>query len=64
MDAVKKKSGSVFVVDTKGNNLIERSLYLIHIVDWASFYLCEMNGVDIMDIVIIDYLKGELANFK
>jgi len=64
MAAVKKKSGSVFVVDTKGNNLIERSLYLIHIVDWASFYLCEMNGVDIMDIVIIDYLKGELANFK
>ena len=23
----------------------------------------EMNGVDIMDIEIIDYLKGELAKF-
>jgi hypothetical protein len=25
--------------------------------------LCEMNGADIIDIEIIDYLKGELAKF-
>jgi hypothetical protein len=32
-------------------------------VDWSSYYLCEMNEADIMDIEIIDYLKGELSNF-
>ena len=63
LDAVQKKSGNVFIVVAKGDNLIERSIYFIHIVDWASFYLCELNKADIMDIEIIDYLKSELAQF-
>lgn len=63
MAAVEKKCGKIFSLHTKGDSFIERSLYLIHIVDWASYYLCEMNGADIMDIEIIDYLKGELAKF-
>jgi glucose/mannose-6-phosphate isomerase len=63
LDAVQKKSGNVFIVDAKGENLIERSIYFIHIVDWASFYLCELNKADIMDIEIIDYLKSELSQF-
>jgi glucose/mannose-6-phosphate isomerase len=63
MAAVEKKCGKVFTLHTKGDTLIERSLYLIHIVDWASYYLCDLNGADIIDIEIIDYLKGELAKF-
>jgi len=59
--AVSKKAGTIFNLEAKGNSLIERSLYLIHLVDWASFYLCERNGADIMDIEIIDYLKSELG---
>jgi hypothetical protein len=31
------------------------------LVDWASYYLCEANHADIMDIEIIDYLKSELG---
>jgi len=61
--AVEKKCGKVFVLETKGETFIERSLYFIHIVDWASYYLCDLNGADIIDIEIIDYLKGELAKF-
>ena len=63
LDAVEKKTGKVFVIEAKGETIIERSLYFIHIVDWASFYLCDLNKADIMDIEIIDYLKSELANF-
>jgi glucose/mannose-6-phosphate isomerase len=63
LDAVQKKAGEVFVIDAKGETIIERSLYFINIVDWASFYLCDLNKADIMDIDIIDYLKSELANF-
>jgi hypothetical protein len=63
LDAVQKKAEKVFVIDAKGETIIERSLYFINIVDWASFYLCDLNKADIMDIDIIDYLKSELANF-
>jgi hypothetical protein len=34
---------------------------LIHIVDWASFYLCDLKGADINDMEIVDYLKDELS---
>ena len=61
--AVENKCGTSFTLTAKGASFIERSLYLTHVVDWASFYLCEMNGADIIDIEIIDYLKGELAKF-
>jgi hypothetical protein len=37
---------------------------LINVVDWASYYLCDLNGADIIDIQIIDYLKGEMAKFN
>ena len=61
--AVEKKCGKVFTLHTKGDTLIERSLYLIHIVDWASYYLCDMKGADINDMEIVDYLKEELSKF-
>lgn len=61
--ATEDKCGNVMTVNAKGNSRIEQSLYLIHLVDWASFYLCEANNQDIIDIKIIDYLKGELSNF-
>lgn len=58
------KASGVFEVEAIGQNAVERSIYLINLVDWASFYLCELNKADIMDIKVIDNLKDELANFK
>lgn len=63
-EVVKRKSGTYLELVTKGESLIERSMYLINVVDWASLYLSELNGVDPVDIEIIDYLKNELANFQ
>ncbi len=62
-ELVTKKAGGVTVIDAKGNNRIERSFYLIHLVDWASLYLANLKQEDAMDIKVIDYLKDELANF-
>ena len=45
-----------------GNSLIENSLYHINLGDWVSWYLSEMNNVDAIEIDVIDFLKGELAN--
>jgi glucose/mannose-6-phosphate isomerase len=61
--ATEDKCGKVMTIHAKGGSRVEQSLYLIHIVDWASYYLCEANNQDIIDIKIIDYLKGELSNF-
>jgi glucose/mannose-6-phosphate isomerase len=61
--ATEDKCGKVMSVLAKGESRVEQSLYLIHIVDWASYYLCEENNQDIIDIKIIDYLKGELSKF-
>lgn len=62
--AVEKKTGSSMTLEAKGSSLVERSLYLVHLVDWASYFLCEKNGSDILDIEIIDYLKSELSGMK
>ena len=60
-EIIAKKTNSIFNIDTIGNSLIERSLYLINLFDWASFYLVDMNKVDVFDIKVINHLKGELA---
>lgn len=54
---------AVFDIHSKGSSLIEQSMYLVNIVDWASFYLAELDDIDTIDIAVIDYLKGELAKF-
>ena len=46
---------------SKGNSRIETSLYHINVGDWTSWYLSEMNGVDAIEIDVIDFLKTELA---
>lgn len=61
LEVVKRYTSNVSIVDAIGDNPIEKSVYLIHLVDWASLYLSEMNKVDIMDIKVIDFLKSELS---
>ncbi len=63
-EVISKKSSKVLEVEAVGGSVIERSLYLINIVDWASLYLSSLNEVDPIDIKVIDYLKGTLADFK
>jgi glucose/mannose-6-phosphate isomerase len=55
------KTKSVYTLNAEGNSIIERSLYLNNVLDWASFYLHELNNVDVFDIKVINHLKGELA---
>jgi glucose/mannose-6-phosphate isomerase len=51
----------VFELWAKQGSRIAETLYLIAYGDWVSYYLSELNGVDIMDIKVIDYLKAELG---
>lgn len=63
IEQVRVNTNNIKVVEAKGEDIIEKSLYLIHLVDWASFYLCDLNKADIMDIKVIDYLKDQLSKF-
>ncbi|MCC5922431.1 MAG: bifunctional phosphoglucose/phosphomannose isomerase [Crocinitomicaceae bacterium] len=42
-------------------DIIVNSLYLIHVIDWASLFLAEKLGVDPIEIDIIDSLKESLT---
>jgi glucose/mannose-6-phosphate isomerase len=61
MDVIKKKTKHVTEIKAQGNNMIERSIYLINLIDWASWYLSDIKKVDAIEIDIIAYLKGELS---
>lgn len=62
MEIMQKKTPHLLKIFGKGNSLIEESFYFIHIVDWASIYLAELNEVDPIEIKVIDYLKDSLSN--
>jgi glucose/mannose-6-phosphate isomerase len=64
IDVIKTKTENVFVLKAKGEDVIQRSIYLINVVDWASFYLSELNNVDATEIDVINNLKGKLSSLK
>lgn len=41
--------------------MIEKSLYLVHLLDFVSVFLADMNQVDAVEVKVIDFLKAELA---
>ena len=58
---ISKFTSNITEIWSKGDSLIENSLYHISLGDWTSWYLSEMNNVDAIEIDVIDFLKGELA---
>ena len=58
---ISKFTNNITEIWSKGDSLIENSLYHISLGDWVSWYLSEMNNVDAIEIDVIEFLKGELA---
>lgn len=44
----------------QGKSKIEKLLYGIHVGDWVSYYLAELEGIDPLEVHKIDYLKSQL----
>jgi glucose/mannose-6-phosphate isomerase len=57
----KKYTSTIIEIYSKGNSPLEKSLYLIHLGDWISYFLGMKNGVDITEVDVITKLKSELA---
>jgi len=60
-EIISKKTDKIISIQAKGSNQMERSMYLIYVLDWASNYLGLARNEDVTEIRTIDYLKGELA---
>ena len=58
---ISKFTSNISEVWSKGDSIIENTLYHVNIGDWVSWYLAEMNNVDAIEIDVINYLKEELA---
>jgi glucose/mannose-6-phosphate isomerase len=58
---ISEKTDHTFVIEAKGNNFIEQSIFLIHLLDWASYFLGVKRNVDVMEIERINQLKREMS---
>lgn len=58
---VQSKTDSVYSITAMGNNLIEQSLFLIHLFDWLSLLVAEKKGIDVIEVEVIEQLKADLA---
>lgn len=45
----------------KGSSYWEKAIYFIHLTDWVSFYLSELNGQDAVEVKVIDTLKKAMS---
>ncbi|NNF36167.1 MAG: bifunctional phosphoglucose/phosphomannose isomerase [Saprospiraceae bacterium] len=59
-DIISQYAGNQIEIWPKGKGLIGESLYLVHLLDWISYYIAEIQGVDVMEIDVINYLKESL----
>lgn len=60
-EIISKYADTIVEIYSKGTSLVERMIYLVHLGDWMSFYLCELHGTDSIEIEVIDFLKSSLA---
>ena len=54
-------SETMIDIYSKGNSLMEKMIYLIHLGDWISWYLSKVKNVDAQAGASVKFLKSELA---
>ncbi len=59
-----KHTPHIHEVWSQGDDHLGRQIYLVHVGDWASWYLAELKGVDAIEIGVINMLKNKLAEVK
>lgn len=64
VEYLKDKGIAVQIIDSRGETALERIFYLIQYLDFTSYYLALLNGVDPYSIDAIDYLKEKLAQLN
>ena len=60
-EVIKKYASAITEIYSKGNSVIEKAIYFIHLGDWISIALGEARGVDLMEVNVINHLKSALS---
>jgi len=60
-EIVQKYKARVCELHGQGSTQLQRSVYLIHLGDWISWYIAEKKDIDATEVRVIDYLKSELG---
>jgi glucose/mannose-6-phosphate isomerase len=60
-EIISRKTPHILEVWSKGESQLERTMYLIHLTDWASCFLADRKSIDAVEVDVINYLKGSLA---
>lgn len=55
------KYSKIIEIDSIGDNNVERSLYLIHLTDYISYFIAEVKGIDATEIAVLNDLKEALS---
>ena len=61
---IQKYNPKIIEINSFGNSKLEKTLYLVHLTDWISWFLSELNNVDSIEIDVINYLKSELSKIN
>lgn len=61
---IERAGGKVIEAVSQGESVLARMFSLIHLGDYASYYLAILYGNDPTPVEVINYLKGELAKDK
>ena len=56
-------AGGYMEVYSRGGSFLEKSLYLVHLGDWVSYYLAELKGENPDEVKVIDHLKEQLKKY-
>ncbi|MCC6837248.1 MAG: bifunctional phosphoglucose/phosphomannose isomerase [Bacteroidia bacterium] len=60
-EVIKKYTNNITEIYSKGNSVIEKAIYFIHLGDWISVLLAEARGVDAVEVNVINHLKSKLS---
>ena len=60
-EVISKYTDNITEIYSKGNSVIEKTIYMIHLCDWISMYLAEIKNIDATEVNVINYLKNTLA---
>ena len=60
-EIISNYTANILEIYSQGTSDIEKTIYLIHLGDWISFYMADIRNMDAVEVKVIDYLKGELA---
>jgi glucose/mannose-6-phosphate isomerase len=60
-EIISRHTDTIIEIQSSGTTRMERAYYLVHLIDWITYYLAVEKDVDPIEIDVIDYFKAELA---